>query len=602
MSILLPALVFLLPLLILPGFLFHYDITPKVVLLSLAVAACCALPRQIAHGVAALWNKRSGRWFCLLAGAQTAWYGLASALSARPWFSLLGSSWRRMGFMTVIALCAVAVLTAAHLSKKPEVLSGILRAFVLAAIVVSGYGILQYFDIDPLQNAAGYHARAGESTIVRPPGTLGHADYFGWWLSIAFFCAIASARVEKRWWRRGAFAASVLCVIAIMLSGTRSAVLALAIGAIPLAASSRWKPQRGHALAGLAMIVLISAFYASPAGTRIRARVRWSVDEPIGGARPLLWRDSWRMAASRPIFGVGPETFSARFPRFQSPSLARLLPDFYYESPHNTALDALTSEGIPGVLLALCWVLAGLDAARSLAHTRNGMVVALSSALLASCAASMFTAVTAGPAFATILVVALLVALTPEQERPRPAVRTWVILAASAPLALCLAWFGVSLALADFRLAQFQAGSTDPARAAALCHAAERAAPPGAGEDLYSSRRLNSICGNNIACLATAMHEAVRATQTADNPANAWYNLAILAAQQGNAADVERALLNASQLAPDWFKPHWAMANLLALTGRAPEALRQARLAFQLDAGKDSDVTQTFLKLTNTPH
>ena len=40
MAILLPALVFLLPLLITPGILFHYDITPRVVILSLMVAGC----------------------------------------------------------------------------------------------------------------------------------------------------------------------------------------------------------------------------------------------------------------------------------------------------------------------------------------------------------------------------------------------------------------------------------------------------------------------------------------------------------------------------------------------------------------------------------
>src|SRR5580692_4134695 len=97
MAILLPALVFLLPLLITPGILFHYDITPKVVVLSLMVAGCLMLPGQISGSIEALWNKRSGRWLCGLAAAQSIWYGVAAGLSSRPWFSLLGTNWRRMG-------------------------------------------------------------------------------------------------------------------------------------------------------------------------------------------------------------------------------------------------------------------------------------------------------------------------------------------------------------------------------------------------------------------------------------------------------------------------------------------------------------------------
>ncbi len=45
MAFLLPALVVLLPLLITPGIFFHYDITPKIVILVLIIAACLALPR-----------------------------------------------------------------------------------------------------------------------------------------------------------------------------------------------------------------------------------------------------------------------------------------------------------------------------------------------------------------------------------------------------------------------------------------------------------------------------------------------------------------------------------------------------------------------------
>ncbi len=158
-------------------------------------------------------------------------------MSSRPLFSLFGSNWRRMGFFTVAALCAFTVLAAAHLARAPNSLRKVLRAFAVATIVASVYGTLQYFDIDPLQAASAYHAEAGDSVIVRPPGTLGNADYFGWWLAIALFCALALARIEIGFPRVLALATGVLAGLAIILSGTRSAILAVAAGLLSLAFS-----------------------------------------------------------------------------------------------------------------------------------------------------------------------------------------------------------------------------------------------------------------------------------------------------------------------------------------------------------------------------
>jgi O-antigen ligase len=608
MLFVLTSLVILVPLLITPRLLFHYDVTPKIIVLNILVAAgCIARPC-----VAALWRRKSGRWLCGVAAAQILWYAVASALSMRPWFSLLGSNWRRMGLLTIVALSVFAVLAGACVARKPEALNALLKAFAAATVLASIYGILQYFDIDPLQAPAGYHAEAGASTIVRPPGTLGHADYFGWWLAIAMFCGVALVRLEKGLWKRLAVAACVLSGVAIVMSGTRSAMLAVAAGFVSLAVLSGFWPSRKHVVAGALAAGLLVAFYFSPAGVRLQARVRWSSDEPIGGARPLLWRDSLRMAATRPLTGFGPETFPSEFPRYQSVELSRLLPDFYHESPHNLALDALTGSGIPGLVIALAWMALGLGAGLR-QRAQHPACPALVAALAASGVASMFGAATAGPVLATLFVIAMLAGLAPEDLTSeatgghavvRPLARV-----ISLPIAACLAIFGVLLAVADFRLGRFQRESGDTARAMALYDAASRAALPGAGEDLYSSRRLATLCGVSSGalvrdsgtirseCARTATRAAARATSSADNPPNAWYNVGMFSAEQNDAAKVEVALRTSESLAPNWFKPHWALANFLALTGRVAEARGEAERAFALDAGKDPEVSQTLARL-----
>jgi O-antigen ligase len=581
MAFLLPALVALLPLIITPGILFHYDITPKIIILVLVTAACLALPGETAQGLAELWGRKTGRWLCGLAAAQVVWFGVAASLSSRPLFSLFGSNWRRMGLFTVVALCAFTVLAAAHLARAPNALRNVLRAFAIATIIASVYGALQYFDIDPLQAASAYHAAAGDSVIVRPPGTLGHADYFGWWLAIALFCALALARIETGFRRLLALAACALAAVAIVLSGTRSAILAVATGFLSLAFFTSFRPGRKHIVAGLAFAGILAAFYFSPAGTRLKARVRWSSDEPVGGARPLLWRDSLNMAAARPLTGFGPETFAAAFPRYQSVALARLLPDFYHESPHNTALDALTEQGIPGLLIALSWaVLGGYAALRA----RSAVPA---SALIASCIASLFGAVTIGPLFGTLLVIAILVASDPPDRDAPPIPARLTVAAFTVPVALCLAVFGIWLAASDFELAVFQRVVST-----GLYDRIVRTGLPGAAEDLYCARRLG---------FPAAIPAALRSVSTADNPPNAWYNLAIMLANQNDAAGLEHALRSAAALAPNWFKPHWSLANLLALAGREEEARREAERAVFLDAGKDDEVTETLRKLTHQP-
>ena len=598
------VLVLALPLLIVPGVLFHYDTTPKIALLALATAIALIGYRSTTEGVSALWNRRSGRWLCMLGLAQVMWFGVATAASSRPWFSLLGANWRRMGLLTVVSLVLFVVLAAAEFCRNRDEIAEVLRAFAIAAILASLYGIAQYFDIDPFQSAAAYHAQAGDSTITRPPGTLGHADYFGWWLAIALFCGLATDRTETGTWRSVGRAAWILSGIAIVLTGTRSAMLAVLAGVVflGLQAGSTKMLNRRVLAAGVAIAAIAAGFYLSPAGTRLRARVHWSADEPLGGARPLLWRDSLHMAAARPLTGFGPETFAADFPRYQSTELARLFPDFYHESPHNSALDALTGAGVPGLLLAFAWVALGAYAASRPAVRDSPLRVPLTAAWLASCVASLFNAVTPGPIFATGVVLAILVALVPEEaERPRLRISPAAALAVSIPAALCLTAWAAALTASDYNLQLFQrSNGTD---AVAAYSSLARTQLPGAAEDLYIARRLMGTCqvivdpAARSRCWRAASNAAERATRSSDNPPNAWYNLALLAAAQNDRAGVERALRSASELAPNWFKPHWSLAKIYALAGRPDKARAEAQRAWLLDANRNAEVTETFVKL-----
>ncbi len=174
-------------------------------------------------------------------------------------------------------------------------------------------------------------------------------------------------------------------------------------------------------------------------------------------------------------------------------------------------------------------------------------------------------------------------------------------LAVSIPAALCLTGWALALTASDYNLQVFQrSNGTD---AVAAYSSLARTQLPGAAEDLYIARRLMGTCrvivdaAARSTCWRAASSAAERATRSSDNPPNAWYNLALLAAVQNNQPGVESALRSASALAPNWFKPHWSLAKILTLAGRQDEARQEARRAWLLDANRDSEVTETFVKL-----
>ena len=80
---------------------------------------------------------------------------------------------------------------------EPGRLRVLLRALRSADCWWRLYGIAQYFGWDPLLDARGYHVGEGIWTIVRPPSTLGHADYSANWLLFVVFAGAALATVEQ---------------------------------------------------------------------------------------------------------------------------------------------------------------------------------------------------------------------------------------------------------------------------------------------------------------------------------------------------------------------------------------------------------------------
>jgi tetratricopeptide (TPR) repeat protein len=177
-----------------------------------------------------------------------------------------------------------------------------------------------------------------------------------------------------------------------------------------------------------------------------------------------------------------------------------------------------------------------------------------------------------------------------------------VTAAARIPVAVILAAFAIRLTASDHSLAKAQnrLKAGDSAGAAASYASYRSGLLPGElAADLWYSRaslelaKRTSNPAIRIQALTLAQAAAARATQTADDPFNAWYNLAAFDALRGDSAAAERDLRLAIAARPNWFKPHWTLARLLQLESRLAEAEPEAARALYLDGGKNPEVSQT---------
>ncbi len=609
MRLLVPLIAALVPLLLTPAAVTYFDVTPKIAFLLLGTALILLYRAENLRNVSAMRRTPGGRWLVTLLAIECLWTAIVTGLSSHPALSVNGSIWRRFGLLSETGLLLFVLLASAWLAADRKNIQILLRAATSAGALASLYGIAQYFGWDPLMSAQAYQAGVGPFTIVRSPGTLGHADYFAAWLLVITFFSLALARLEQTRWRNiGALAAAALATFAIVLSGTRSALLGLLVGTVVFAIAGRLRMRARPIALGLACLVGLAIFFYSPAGSKLRARLHWSLDDIRGGARLLLWRDSLRMATHRPWAGFGPETFITEFPRFESIELARAYPDFYHESPHNIFLDALTSRGAIGLLPLVALCVLGAWAAAQLLRSCNPLGPPLGAALAASVVCQQFGVFIVPTALYFCLLLAILVAAANPtavaQGNAAPvAGRLYVPFALAA--AVLLAVYAVRLVVADGALAltdrRIEAG--DATGAAEAYQTVIRWQPSGTASDLRYSRAMQQLAvrtplfATSLVAHQEALKAGIAATRTSEDRQNAWYNLATLFAASNDAVSIEHSLRNAIAWAPNWFKPHWTLAQLLELANRHDLAMAEAAAAVERDAGHDPEVTETWRQL-----
>ena len=168
--------------------------------------------------------------------------------------------------------------------------------------------------------------------------TFSHAATLGA-LTLACYLLYGRRRPGSGIW----LACGVVMTVALVLSFTRSAWLALLVGGLYLVARS--KPK---ALA-LVPVAVVALYVFGPAGLQDRIR---SIRPEENHARILMWRTGLNMIAAHPLLGVGPERVGPRFAEFQPDGVEELPPGFYGHL-HNLYIHYAAERGLPAALIVL---------------------------------------------------------------------------------------------------------------------------------------------------------------------------------------------------------------------------------------------------------
>jgi len=589
----LAVLVAVTPLGLLNGIFISHDVMPKVVLILCGAAILLFVGTQWIQRVRRLWGQTWGKAFLLLVAGQFVSLTASTAVSGHPSLSFAGVTWRRFGWVEQAAVLVIALAAAAWTAADRSWLIWMRRAVSVCGALAALYACLQFFGVDPFLDPSLYRLDY-LGGIARPPATMGSAIYFGSWMAAVTVFAASSFAVDPHgFWKRVHVSAAAIGFVSVILSGSRGSALAVVIaGALLLFERAiRDRYQGKFALAAVVLSGSVVLLAVSPAGEPLRHRFRQWFEDP-GGPRLAMWKETASLIATHPLLGTGPETFGEEFRVIQSEALSRAYPDFFNETPHNVFLDAATGEGIPGVLILCGLICTGIFAGRSQTNTSNAGFAA---ALVALAVAGLFASLTIVSGLCLWCIAGIAAACSGSvdtgQEETPPA---W-----SALLGIPAVMFLVAalvLAAPDavwVRLAE-AVSRKDAAQAEEIYRSASRwnRLIPFAGYDLYGSRELailarsagNTPEGRRL--WAVSAEAAASAERSGEERASAAYQSAVLSIANGNLAGAESETRKAIALAPNWYKPHLFLAQILAAYGRTAEAAAEQQRGVQLAGAK----------------
>lgn len=351
-AILVALALFGLPLFYYPGFIYSFshgkEIFFKAGVLLLLFLFCLFFVRQ---------KRLVGRNvfkspLFVLYVVQLILFALSNILSDATITSFYGSYTRGLGFFMYLFVFLFFVYLSFYLNQSR--VKNLLKCIFLSGFLVAIYGVIQKIGWDPFFSNYGTNIFVG-----RVFSFLGNPSYLGQFMALEAVVAGYLFLSEKRgvWkWLGGAGVIVMICTL--LLSGTRSAVLALmGMGGL-LAAKYRregFELIRKKAIYFVFPILFIAVLFSFLPDDRYSLS---SLSSRSLKSRFEIWNGTIELVSEKLIFGYGGDTFQIYFPEIVSKEFLTLEEDVNMSADrvHNEFLEMLFSYGALGLSLYLVFI------------------------------------------------------------------------------------------------------------------------------------------------------------------------------------------------------------------------------------------------------
>lgn len=327
-----------------------YDVfrQPKTLFLQagvLIVAALVTASALLSEGFAKTLQRRKVLLFAPLA---VLWTIIVSATSLVPEVS--------RGATFTVFCYALLFWLSVELSRDND-LRMALGAVLLPAVVNAVIVLLQATSIwQPFEIMAGPE-KLGNIGLIGNPNTAGT------YLLVPTLFAIGGA-VALRRFRPLLIGVSLLLLVATFQTQTLAVIISLVVGLLALAATSGRNVRR----AALALVIVAGVAFGAYGPTRQRATTMVEIARAGDYPRLTSWRlptavTTFSMFASRPLTGIGPGVFKARYMEYRM-ALDERFPEWMrpigepYQQAHNDHLQLLAEGGLPAYLLFVSFLVA----------------------------------------------------------------------------------------------------------------------------------------------------------------------------------------------------------------------------------------------------
>ncbi len=255
-------------------------------------------------------------------------------------------------WLSLIQLFVITILIASIVAADTRIVRKALWAYALSATFTAIVGCISY-----LQSPAAFLGRAAAFSNQDPalfaslvlPATI-------------VLMGEVQARSSRLALRVLALAALAICVVALAISGTRSAWLGFAL------AAGAWLVLRRdlrQILAVIAVVAAVGVLVLALPGAQAFLLGRTATSLETGGSgRTDIWTIGLSLLASAPVTGVGLGNFPNAFTPYAISLAAATAPTGAARAPHNVLLGTSVETGLVGGLLLIGFMAVALVKSR----------------------------------------------------------------------------------------------------------------------------------------------------------------------------------------------------------------------------------------------